>query len=95
MDTINKTHLCPVCGFNFFSTFGFNPWNQGSPSDEICPSCGFQFGLDDYDSEKGYNNKLIKYQEWQKKWIKNKMPWHSHGIPQPKNWNPTAQLKKL
>lgn len=95
MEKINYSNLCPVCGYDFFAEFGFKPWHDKSPSDEICPSCGFQFGLDDYDNNKGYETKSEKYYLWRKKWISNECRWYSEGIKKPENWNQKEQLKNI
>ena len=43
MESMSKSCYCPACGF----PLEFEPWANGSPSDEICPCCGIQFGYDD------------------------------------------------
>ncbi len=50
--------LCPVCGFPFFKQFGFKPWEDDSPSDEICPGCGVQFGYQDNEGDRSKRDEI-------------------------------------
>ena len=90
MVSIDKTHLCPVCGYDL----GFPPWEGQSPSDEICPSCGIQFGYDDAaGGDLAMRTKV--YLKWRWDWIRRGMPWSSAGRPQPPNWAPREQLPRI
>jgi len=73
---------CPVCGYKL----GFQPWEEGSPSDEICPSCGIQFGYDDVaGGDISKRNEI--YIKWRNNWELNGKKWNSAN-PKPKDWNP-------
>ena len=90
MESMSKCCNCPACGFQL----DFEPWTDGSPSDEMCPCCGIQFG---YDDAAGGNleRRGELYAEWRREWIANGMPWHSSAMSAPKNWNPTLQLQDV
>lgn len=79
-------HQCPVCGFSELEAAPRG--TSGGGSYEICPSCGFQFGVDDDD-------RGVTPEAWRARWIAAGKPWSSRGIPQPKSWNPDAQLEKF
>ena len=89
MDSMTQ-HLCPVCGYDL----GFPPWDENAPSDEICPSCGIQFGYDDAAGGQIQLRHEI-YQQRRQQWIADGMSWYSVGTPQPKGWDPIAQLTTL
>jgi len=92
--TVEKDHLCPVCGFDFYEDTGKLPWNGDSASDEICASCGIQFGY--YDAAGGsIERRQDIYKEWREKWIKNGMKWNNQEEYKPKDWNPKEQLKRI
>jgi hypothetical protein len=92
VDTVDREHLCYVCGFDL----GFRPWDGPFPSDEICPCCGIQFGYHDAwaaaSDEKG-RTKI--YAKWREDWIAAGMPWRGRGEPAPQGWNPSEQLKRV
>ena len=90
MESMNKGSYCPACGF----PLGFEPWSNGSPSDEICPCCGIQFG---YDDAAGGNmqRRHELYEEFRRVWIANGMPWQGRGTAAPKDWNPAEQLNEF
>ena len=89
MDTIDREHLCPVCGFDL----GFRPWDGESPADEICPCCGIQFGYDDAaGGDAGRRGQL--YAKWRAEWIAAGMPWRGRGRPAPADWNPGEQIER-
>ncbi|RBP41476.1 hypothetical protein DES53_107309 [Roseimicrobium gellanilyticum] len=75
-------HVCPVCGYPNLAEPPRSP--SGGGSYEICPSCGFQFGVDDDDRGK-------TYEEARKAWKEAGSPWSSKGIPAPKGWNTKEQ----
>jgi hypothetical protein len=77
---------CPVCGYPDLTELPRSDTTGGSY--EICPSCGFQFGVSDESS--GFT-----YEQWRKAWIAQGTPWRSVGIPRPRNWNPSEQLKRI
>lgn len=79
-------HVCPVCGYPKLSEPPRS--SSGGGSYEICPSCGFQFGVDDDDRGK-------TYEEARKAWLDAGTPWSSKGIPAPKGWNAQRQLATL
>jgi len=87
VECMNEVFNCPACGF----LLDFEPWSNGSPSDEICPCCGIQFG---YDDAAGGNmqRRSELYKEWQRDWISKGMPWRCEGAPAPRDWNPVKQL---
>lgn len=89
MDTINTSHLCPVCGYDL----GFPPWRSESPSFEICPCCGIQFGYDDAAFGDPRKRQEI-YAQWRNEWIAAGCPWRGQGIPAPPGWDPQKQLRK-
>jgi len=93
MIVIEKSHFCPVCGFNFYKYSGELPWNGNTPSDDICPSCGIQFGYEDsiYDEKK--RNDI--YKKLRENWIKNGMKWWGDKEDMPQNWDPKKQLDNL
>lgn len=94
MEITFNNKLCPVCGYDFFSKFGFNPWNNNSPSDEMCPSCGIQFGYDDMaGGDSGKRQKI--YKDWREKWIIQNCQWYSKGMKEPVNWQPRKQLENI
>ena len=93
MSELKKDNLCPVCGYNFFSEFGFQPWNNMSPSDEICPSCGIQFGYHDIVDDLQKRSEV--YLNWRKKWVSNGMQWTGGDEYMPKDWDPKLQLSNL
>ena len=78
-------HTCPVCGYPGLAEPPRS--RSGGGSFEICPSCGFQFGVSDDD--RGFTHAA-----WRELWRQAGMKWSSRQAP-PKNWNATAQLKKL
>jgi hypothetical protein len=88
----DSAHRCPVCGYDL----GFEPWRNGSPSDEICPSCGIQFGYDDVPAGAGIDLRRAEvYAAWRAQWIRGGMRWWSSGRRPPQNWNPQKQLDRL
>jgi hypothetical protein len=90
VDTVDREHLCPVCGFDL----GFRPWDGESPSDEICPCCHIQFGYHDAvwgDIERRKNI----YAKWRADWIGSGMVWDKGRSEPPPGWNPAAQLKRV
>jgi len=84
-------HFCPVCGYEL----DFEPWDGDSPADEICPSCGIQFGYDDFVADGDLEARKEIYDRWRESWIKQGMRWFSSGRPQPPDWNPEEQLRRL
>jgi hypothetical protein len=85
-------HLCPVCGYDL----GFEPWREGSPSDEICPSCGIQFGYDDVPPGAGIDlSRAEVYATWRARWVRDGMRWWSSSRRPPQDWNPREQLDRL
>lgn len=92
MNSLIRSTICPVCGYDL----GFAPWVDDSASDEICPSCGIQFGYDDVYEACGNEGSREELQlRWREEWISAGMKWNSIGIPQPSNWNPMDQLKRI
>jgi hypothetical protein len=85
MAAIDRTHVCPVCGFDL----GFRPWVAESASDEICPCCGIQFGYSDAAGGDLERRKHI-YATWRADWIIAGMPWRRGGAA-PQGWNPEKQ----
>jgi hypothetical protein len=81
--------LCPVCGY----VLGFPAWDGDSQSDEICPSCGIQFGYQDATGGDVTRRSAI-HRDWRSSWIARGMPWSGAG-PAPKDWDPSAQLRRL
>jgi len=88
LESMSKSCYCPACGF----PLEFEPWTNGSPSDEMCPCCGIQFGYDDA-AGGDLQRRGELYAEWRRTWIANDMPWHSSAMSAPKNWNPKLQLQ--
>jgi len=85
----HHSKTCPVCGY----TLGFEPWREGSASDEICPSCGTQFGYDDFaGGDKAARPAL--YDRLREKWVAQGMPWRSKGKARPEGWDPAEQLRQ-
>jgi hypothetical protein len=85
-----------VCGYDL----GFEPWydeiSGEAASHEICPSCGIQFGYDDVFEACGNEGSREELQlRWREEWISTGMKWNSVGIPQPLNWNPNDQLRRI
>ncbi|WP_206026091.1 hypothetical protein [Roseimicrobium sp. ORNL1] len=76
-------HVCPVCGYPSLSEPPRSP--SGGGSYEICPSCGFQFGVDDDDRGR-------TYEQARQAWEEAGAPWSSKGIPAPKGWSGKGQL---
>lgn len=89
MDSVSKRNVCPACGY----ILDFEPWADGSPSDEICPCCGIQFGYTDA-AGGDMQRRTALYEKWRSDWIAAGMPWRSPG-PAPVDWNPTKQIKSL
>lgn len=89
MDSLRERYFCPACGLDL----SFEPWTNGSPSDEVCPCCGIQFG---YDDAAGGNMqlRLEVYEKWRSAWIAAGMPWRSRGTAPPADWNPREQVKR-
>lgn len=79
-------HVCPVCGYPELAEPPRSP--SGGGSYEICPSCGFQFGVDDDDRGKTYDEARMA-------WLAAGSPWSSKGIPAPKGWRAQAQISAL
>lgn len=85
MASLNKTYLCPVCGYDQLHD---PPRSEsGGGSYEICPSCGFEFGVTDDDQ--GFS-----YVAWRTEWVKRGMSWSSVA-PMPAGWNPGEQIKRV
>jgi len=95
MNFLNRSTLCPVCGFDL----GFEPWYDGNgeaASHESCPSCGIEFGYHDVFEACGVEGTREQLQlQWRKKWIAGGMIWSIPDIPPPSNWNPREQLKHI
>jgi len=92
MGSVNKSTLCPVCGYNL----GFEAWKGELPSHEFCASCGIQFGYHDVPEASGAVGTRKKiHLQWRRYWIDSGMVWSSHGIPKPTDWNPREQLKRI
>ena len=81
-----KMYDCPVCGYDELAESPRG--GSGGGSFEICPSCGFQFGVSDDDEG-------ISYEKWRERWIEGGMAWSSIGRPQPADWDPAKQLKRV
>ena len=90
MDTVDREHLCPVCGFDL----GFRPWDGPNPSDEICPSCHIQFGYHDAAGEDEKGRGKI-YAKRRADWVAGGMAWDKGRSEPPAGWNPVAQLKRV
>lgn len=86
--TRNEKYICPVCGYPEMDEPA--RYDSGGASLEFCCCCGFQFGFHD-DSEG------ITYKKWRTDWVAKGMIWDgwAGNIPQPKNWNPKAQLSNI
>jgi hypothetical protein len=78
--------ICPVCGFPGLKYMPRGP--SGGGSYEICFSCHFEFGVSDDD--KGFT-----YETWRERWISNGMKWSAITVPQPPEWDPVEQLKRI
>jgi hypothetical protein len=81
---------CPVCGYDL----GFEPWREGTPSDEIYPSCGIQFGYDDAAGGDPESRASV-YRRWREEWVGSGMPWRSAGVSAPDGWDSEAQLREV
>jgi hypothetical protein len=90
VESVNKNFNCPACGYRL----DFEPWSDGSASDEICPCCGIQFGYDDA-AGGDLQRRSELYEQWRSRWIAEGMPWHSSGTAAPHDWNPARQLQDL
>jgi hypothetical protein len=90
VESMTKSYNCPACGF----LLDFEPWSNGSASDEICPCCGIQFGYTDF-AGGDVKRRAELYHEWRNRWIAKGMPWHDPGNAPPPDWNPTKQLQEF
>ena len=90
MGTVDREHLCPVCGFDL----GFRAWDCASPSDEICPCCGIQFGYTDASGGDAQRRKTI-YLNWRAAWIAGGTVWDKRRSEPPPGWDPIPQLKRV
>ena len=78
-------YKCPVCGYIGLYE---QPYDEnGCASYEICPCCGFEFGFDDRDQGKSF-------EQYREKWISDGAQWFNKK-KQPDNWNLEEQLKNL
>jgi hypothetical protein len=84
-----ECYACPVCGFDL----DFEPWSNGSPSDEMCPCCGIQFGYDDAAGGE-MSDRAEVYDTWRQRWIAAGSHWASSDSP-PRGWSATSQLRRL
>jgi len=55
----------------------------------ICPACGFELDFVAWDAPK----RPEVYRQWRQRWIDGGMKWYSLR-PQPKDWDPAAQLDR-
>lgn len=78
-------NICPVCGYDKLFEPPFDTY--GYPSYEICPCCGFEFGFDD-------SNKKKTFEDYRKEWIANGFKFFSKERP-PKKWNKEIMLQQL
>jgi len=77
VDSINRSTLCPICGYDL----GFKAWyyTEGgeAASHEICPSCGIEFGYHDVFEACGIEGTREQLQlRWRDKWISGGMRWN-------------------
>ena len=82
--------MCPAC---HYPDLWFEPWHEGSPSDEICPCCGIQFGYADAASGDPERRKEI-YTTWRAQWVKSGMLWDKGRSKSPPGWNPQQQVQQ-
>ena len=80
-------NVCPVCGWPGLEEPSVS---NGVGSGEICDSCGYEF-------DGASANDPAAYQAARDQWVSGGMKWFGQlaGVPQPKGWNPQAQLDKL
>jgi len=62
MDKMLK--ICPVCGYDDLEELPYSDNNGSNPSHEVCPCCEFEFGYDDSNLNKTFN-------EYRNDWINN------------------------
>lgn len=77
--------ICPVCGYDKLSEKPYD--DDGNPSYEICSCCGFEFGFDD-------SNESRNYEDYRNKWIKQGAYWFSIKA-KPVDWNLKEQLESI
>jgi hypothetical protein len=77
MDNILK--ICPVCGFDQLDETPYSDNIGSNPSHEVCPCCEFEFGYDDSNLNK-------TFEEYRIDWIKNGFVFFDKDY-EPKIWS--------